>query len=421
MEQSRLCSGAYQQRPETRCVWLVAFALLSGSLQIGCGDAEKQPAEKQQQLEGQQGQLKGGPPRPKKIKKRSQPRDNPRPAKPRGIVISPLPEDEFTIVGNVDEFSIPHQPPQPDGDVIAKTPDAGRNSTDFDVVEHEKTGQGNSSHLRANLPAGFESIPDAEVSADGLPLRISCVKDGAVMALIPAGLAICGLTGGPPETGPEHSVHLDAYYIDLHEITIGQYEAYRGDLRARKKTVPPPLGEDGGFEQPVTGLRWGEALQYARWSRKSLPTEAEWEKAARGPSGFTFPWGNGKPIWHVPRVPGQIDPVEMFRGDRSPYGVMDLAGNAREWCQDWYSATAYEDEIAKAGTTTLRSPQGPRAAVGSKDRTVHVVKGSTEGWEAWRRIGVPMGQRTPDVGFRCVLRVLSKKRTKKSVTDRKGF
>ncbi|HEY2253006.1 MAG TPA: SUMF1/EgtB/PvdO family nonheme iron enzyme, partial [Planctomycetaceae bacterium] len=130
-------------------------------------------------------------------------------------------------------------------------------------------------------------------------------------------------------------------------------------------------------------------------------TEAQWEKAARGPDGFKYPWGNGPWIWERPRAPGQIDKVASFRGDESPYGALDMAGNAREWCSDWYVEKYYSQLLAEGGSTA-RNPTGPRNSGGTNMR---VVKGGDPNWLVWARSGVLQNEHPNDVGFRCVLRL----------------
>lgn len=246
---------------------------------------------------------------------------------------------------------------------------------------------------------GFSPVPEAGVDAEGLPLRLRCDRDDSIMALVPAGIFRQGKDGGPSNASPQHGVFLDAFYIDVAEVTSDQYENYRKAQMQEKKRVTAPTHAAADPQEPVLGVNWGEALQYAHWAGKELPTEAQWEKAARGANGFDFPWGNGRYLWHKPRVQGQIELVRAFPGDLSPYGVFDLAGNAREWCSDWYVEKAY-DQLLEAGDSTPRNPAGPKLSGGSKQR---VVRGGDAGWRVWVRAGLALTERPPDVGFRCVL------------------
>lgn len=252
------------------------------------------------------------------------------------------------------------------------------------------------------LPSGFSPLALYGYSPEGLPRRIICEKDRSVMALVSPGAAIIGTDNGPPETTPSWSVFLDAYYMDVTEVTVADFNAFRQEMKAQKKRVPlPPVNESQGNQYPALGIPWGDALAYVEWLGKALPTEAEFEKAARGPDGFRNPWGNGRAIWSSPRTPGMISPVGAFPGDQSIYGIFDLAGNAREWTSDWYSPTAHQEASSLSQQRVLRNWTGPKKAVVGYQR---VVKGSSTDWAAWHRAGCDMSARQPDVGFRGVLR-----------------
>ncbi|QDU42962.1 Serine/threonine-protein kinase pkn1 [Symmachiella dynata] len=384
------------------------LSVLCVGLLWGCGggdEATPPPAVEEKPL------LTGGEvkPRPKVVKKsntkrRSTSKPTRRRKKPPGIPITPMPEEEFASSGNADEFEIADEPFAVGESFSVNRQEQPLSSTQY-APANTGASDGTSHESRVRLPKGFAAVPGTGISEEGWPQRIVSLQDEAEMVLIPAGLFTRGVDGGPEDAGPQHQVQLDSYYIDLHEVTFAQYRRYRRDLSANNQRLPKELDSDADGALPATGVRWGEAGQYARWAGKELPTEAEWEKAARGNVPYAYPWGDGKPIWHRPRELSQIDPVESFRGDRSPFGVMDLAGNAREWCQDWYSAQSYQMALDQSNAATLLNPPGPRAAVGSKDRTVRVVRGSEEGWEIWRRSGIPMGTRSPTIGFRCVWRL----------------
>ena len=256
------------------------------------------------------------------------------------------------------------------------------------------------SQTEYELPDGFTPIESAGVSRSGMPWRIRSEEDGAVMAFVPEGVFIQGTNKGGPQTAPEHGVLLDAFYIDLREVTSVRYEKFR-EATNDKTRVKRPSRAAKDPQEPVLGVTWAEAHAFALWAKKDLPTEAQWEKAARGPDGFRYPWGNGPAIWHRLRVPGQIDKVASFRGDESPYGVFDMAGNAQEWCSDWYTEKYYSQLMAEAGSTA-RNPIGPKSSGGSNMR---VVKGGDPDWFVWARSGVVQNEHPNEVGFRCVLKL----------------
>jgi formylglycine-generating enzyme len=233
--------------------------------------------------------------------------------------------------------------------------------------------------------------------------------DGAVMALVSGGLGVQGADGAAT-AAPRHPIDVDAFYIDVHEVTVEKYlrfrEATKGD-----KTPPGIPANASSPQQPAVGISWRDAMQYAKWAGKELPTESEWEKAARGFKGFTYPWGEDRAVWERHREAGQIDDVGSFRTDESVYGVFDLAGNAREWCQDFFAEDAYKQAPAP-GSAAARNWKGPRTDKASR----RVVKGSPTGWELWAREGMSMTERAPKIGFRCVLR-LSQGTAEKPVTE----
>ncbi len=266
-----------------------------------------------------------------------------------------------------------------------------RNSSDFVVAGVAPQSQPPGSITQA-LPEGFSALPEFGASSDGWPLRIRGDADAAEMVFVPGGVSAQGINGGPDNAGPEHRVVLDPYYIDLHEVTAAQFEGFRTGV-GDKRRIPPLARQAKNPREPALGMSWGDANGYAKWVKKELPTEAQWERAARGLESFVHPWGNGTHVWSRPRVPGQIELVGAFPTDQSPVGAVDMAGNAREWCADFYSDNYYQPKEVK-------NPTGPKTG-GSQ--SLRVVKGNGPDWSVWARAGVPMSERPVDVGFRCVL------------------
>lgn len=141
---------------------------------------------------------------------------------------------------------------------------------------------------------------------------------------------------------PEHEISLPLFYIDQHEVTNAEYKFFIDATEWR----PPPYFVDrdvpAGRERfPISQVNWYEAEHYCRWRGKRLPSEAEWEKAARGTDGREFPWGNDfelikQGVKANDPDAGEIAPVGSFKEGMSPYGVMDMAGNVWEWTSDWY-------------------------------------------------------------------------------------
>ncbi|HUE15468.1 MAG TPA: SUMF1/EgtB/PvdO family nonheme iron enzyme [Planctomycetaceae bacterium] len=253
-----------------------------------------------------------------------------------------------------------------------------------------------------SLPPGFSAIPSSKESPLGRPLRIRYDRDGSEMALVTGGAVVVGHDGGPPESSPQLSVVLDSFYMDVNEVTVRQYERFRKALKEERgrNVVGEPKNVSSPPDFPALGVTLTQAQFYARWAGKQIPTEAEWERAARGEAAFDHPWGNGRTIWKHARTYDEIDPVKSFRTDVSPFGIYDLAGNAREWCVDNYSPTAFAD--AKASNGQLRNWKGPRIG---QPENAHVVKGNGPNWDAWYRVGMNGSHSHANVGFRCVLRL----------------
>ena len=230
------------------------------------------------------------------------------------------------------------------------------------------------------LPDGYAPKPGAALdSASGLPREIVCAKDGSEMTLVPAGEFTMGAgEQEPPRQGRSgrrepkpggrlkmHKVSLPAYYIDRFEITNDQFAAFikAGGYQRRELWSPegwdtvqrlpkpqPSAWENADFagpQKPAAGVSFFEAEAYARWAGRTLPTEAEWEKAARGTDHRKYPWGNEPPVGAKVRCNFGLEgdgfrftaPVGSFSLGRSPYGCEDMAGNVWEWCADWHDDT----------------------------------------------------------------------------------
>jgi formylglycine-generating enzyme required for sulfatase activity len=257
----------------------------------------------------------------------------------------------------------------------------------------------NQSTLR--LPTGFVPL-SGPVTDTGWPQHIRCEKSGVEMALIPAQVTRVGSSSGPQETQPEHPAFVSAFYMDIHEVTLGAYLRYRDQVKAEKKNLlPAPSNEKGQPLEPVLGISWRDADLYAKAMGCELPTEAEWEAAGRGEQGFTFPWGEGRPVWSRERKPGQLTEVASYHTDLSRYGIFDLSGNAREWTQDWYQPDAFLGALERDGSPR-QNWTGPAKSSPVGHR---VIKGSQTGWELWARHHGTIAEGQPDVGFRCVLRI----------------
>ena len=238
------------------------------------------------------------------------------------------------------------------------------------------------------------------------------------MVLVPAGEFWMGSDRtdrmADRDEGPRRQVRLDAFYIARTEVTYRDYQWFLSQLEdvghagchhkePWKKDHRPelPLEDLGGMDHPILGVDWYDAYAFCSWAGKRLPTEAEWEKAARGTDGRIYPWGSE---WDPSRAnaKGKKDgfaksaPVGSFPSGTSPYGALDMAGNAWEWVADYYHRSAHRKPTSEPGSAPewglfhiirggswINSPEDLRSAERSKrSKSAPVI-------------------RYLDIGFRC--------------------
>ena len=222
-------------------------------------------------------------------------------------------------------------------------------------------------------------------------------NDGAIAVVVPAGNFVMG----DDVESPLRQVYLDNFYIDKYEVTLLRYAKF---LDATGGARPPEGWQQLHLESvgalPVVGVDWHDAEAYCRWAGKRLPTESEWEKAARGGDGRKYPWGSEEPTPAHANFgksadgpySGGLAPVESRPAGKSPYGAHDMAGNASEWVSDWFAAGFVRGDV--------RNPKGP------ENGTAKVIRGG--GWydpperlNSSRRTHASTTTRADDVGFRC--------------------
>jgi formylglycine-generating enzyme required for sulfatase activity len=253
----------------------------------------------------------------------------------------------------------------------------------------------------------------AVTAAEGLEKEVKG-KDGAPMVLIPEGSFPMGVPHGDRDGGrdeyPRHDVFVSNFYIDKFELTNGRYlefvKATHHRIPQNPKNATRNLWEgetiaESLIDRPVINVDWADAQAYCQWAGKRLPTEAEWEKAAKGTADRRFPWGNVEPTnkhlnfnqqWIGEKT---LMPVGSYELGKSPFGVYDMAGNVWEWVNDWYDAKYYEKSPAK-------NPAGPETG------TKRVLRGS--GWQnetptvrIFTRVDSDPTIRNESTGFRCAM------------------
>lgn len=169
---------------------------------------------------------------------------------------------------------------------------------------------------------------------------------------IPAGEFQMGSENGYDGEKPVHTVYLDEYQIGRYEVTNRQYN------NCRQAGVCDRVGVATNLNHPVTYVSWRGAKTYCEWVGGRLPTEAEWEKAARGTDGRTYPWGEGIDCdkANYGGCTSDTSPVGSYEAGQSPYGLFDMAGNVWEWVSDWYDDTYYQNSPSK-------NPMGPDSGI----------------------------------------------------------
>lgn len=274
---------------------------------------------------------------------------------------------------------------------------------EWDKALESKTAGALLTFMKKYPKSSFSAQAKAEIDK----IIVQKGKDNSYMVLIPEGEFDMGCDVGNDDEKPIHKVNLKPYYIDIYEVTNAQYQKFVDETNYKKpthwsdKTMNAP-------SQPVVLVTWYDAVEYCKWAGKRLPTEAEWEKAARGGLvGKLYPWDDkitqddanyygsgGKDFWEMTASVGSTIP--------NGFGLYEVAGNAQEWCADYYDSKYYAN-------SPQQNPTGPSSG------KVYVVRGGSWGDEyrlnkdfslrvAARRSLDPY-EANQYTGFRCVMDV----------------
>lgn len=196
---------------------------------------------------------------------------------------------------------------------------------------------------------------------------------------------------------PARKIHLKGFYIDKYEIRNREYKLF-----CEKTGHPEPsswkerIFPEGKEDNPVSNISWYSADRYCKWSGKRLPTEEEWEKAARGPAGNLFPWGNVFDSNKANFSSGKLLSVGMKQEDKSHYGVYDMGGNVMEWTSSWYGpypGSKYKSNDMDKKHKVIRGGEG-------LSKGHYTLIGIT--LRSYTRLHTDPGGKGLDLGFRCV-------------------
>jgi formylglycine-generating enzyme required for sulfatase activity len=269
-------------------------------------------------------------------------------------------------------------------------------------------------------------VAGADEAFSGAPEPLPCLEVAPPgMACIPGGPFLRGVDGGKHAPArPQATVWVQTFYMDTHEVTYGAYKACVQAGRCRK--AGPTYRDFDNPQQPINGVSWYDAKAYCEAQGKHLPTEAQWEKAARGTDGRLYPWGDapatceraiimdsrGRSCGQKQRSKTHADvgrPEPVGSRPPNPYGLHDMSGNAWEWVADWFTPSWKACGEACLGVEPKGPCEGREPCVGHTDK---VVRGGSWFWPAsyattvYRRPHVPANRPVfHHFGFRCAASV----------------
>lgn len=271
------------------------------------------------------------------------------------------------------------------------------------------------------LPTSTTRVPTTQISSTNSPVSptktlippptplLTEITDakGVSMALVPAGDFIMGSNIGELDEQPPHTVYVDGFYIDKYEVTNSLYKlcvdigVCNLPTELSSKTNSVYYGNPKYDNYPVIYVNWKMAKAYCQWRDAMLPTEAQWEKAARGRDGSTnYPWGNNIDTTYANynQNIGDVTAVGSYEKGKSPYDVYDMAGNVWEWVADWYSNSYYSFYLQNSLVSS--NPLGPASGSLRVLRGGSWINNDTSVRSYYRGFFDPI-EANYNIGFRC--------------------
>jgi formylglycine-generating enzyme required for sulfatase activity len=250
------------------------------------------------------------------------------------------------------------------------------------------------------LPPTSTPTLEPEPTATPEPPTATSAPQPEGMVFVSAGSFKMGSASGQANEAPVHDVTLDAFYMDKFEVSNGQYRACvksggcTPGSRVDSFTYKGYRDDPAYDNYPVVGVTWDQAEAYCRWAGQRLPTEAEWEYAARGPENLTWPWGNSFDPKLSAASAGDTQPVDSYQEGVSPFGAYNMAGNVGEWVADVYNETFYANSPAE-------NPFNSGDGAGRIFRGGSFANPDGAFYTTSRRYGNVRTFNDVDVGFRC--------------------
>jgi formylglycine-generating enzyme required for sulfatase activity len=265
-------------------------------------------------------------------------------------------------------------------------------------------------------PAPSQAPSETALPALGVGSTMDSPTDGMRLMYVPESEFNMGAGAGDPDASntekPQHTVILDPFRIDQTEVTNRMYRqcVNAGACPAPARSME--FDDPNMIDHPVVWVDWQAAATYCTWAGRRLPTEAEWEKAARGTDGRTFPWGsfpiaghlvnfadrNLDEDWADPSIDDGHEysaPVGSYPAGASPYGALDMAGNVWEWVNDWFDPAYYLDSVTNNPDGPFSSPTGTHSVRGGS------FLSNARNLRAAYRYGYSPNTAAADLGFRC--------------------